>query len=257
MAAALTVATAGADDARRRLDGAGLGPGRRWRRGGDQVIPRPEHWRLGGEPPWSGRHDGSAPVALGQLLTTVRRRGEGTAIDHVDPAARSSAVLVALVDGERGAEVLLTKRSWELRNHRGEVSFPGGRLDPGETFADAALREAREEVGLDPELVEIEGELDHISTFVSKSFIVPVVARLRERPDLAPASPEVQRVFYVPLAELYRSDTYRQELWWQPPIDRPIHFFELDDETVWGATGRILVQLLSLAVGVDCRISGL
>ena len=145
---------------------------------------------------------------------------------------------------------------WQLRNHKGEISFPGGRLDPGETSVEAALREAHEEVGLDPSLVEVVGELDHISTVVSKSFIVPIVARLDRRPDVAPMTGEVQRVLHVPLHELYRVDTYRQEIWWRPPVEWPIHFFELDDETIWGATGRMLVQLLSLTVGVDTRTSG-
>lgn len=230
---------------------------RTWRPGGDQVIPRPDGWRLGSSPPWERLHDGSEPVPLAPLLDRVRARGPGMPVDPVDPESRPSAVLVALMEGDRGAEVLLTKRSWEMRNHRGEISFPGGRLDPGETAADAAVREAHEEVGLSPDDVEVLGELDHFSTFVSQSFIVPVVARLARRPALTPATAEVQRILFVPLADLYRRDTYRQEVWWRPPIDRPIHFFELDDETIWGATGRMLVQLLSLAVGRDVPISGL
>jgi 8-oxo-dGTP pyrophosphatase MutT (NUDIX family) len=162
--------------------------------------------------------------------------------------ARASAVLIALWESAGGTEVLLTKRSWELRNHRGEVSFPGGRLDPGETAIEAALREAEEEVGLDPRSVHVIGALDDIATVASGSWITPIVARLDARPDLVPASPEVARVLRVPLAELCRPDTYRQELWWRPPKEWTIHFFELDDETIWGATGRLLVQLLTLAL---------
>jgi 8-oxo-dGTP pyrophosphatase MutT (NUDIX family) len=230
---------------------------RSWRPGGDQIIPRPERWTLGDEPPWTDRHDGSLPLLVDDVIARVRNRGAGHAVDEHDPDAWISAVLIALVEGPLGAEVLLTKRSWQMRNHRGEISFPGGRVDPGESPPEAALREAHEEVGLDPSLVVVEGELDHVSTFVSRSYIVPVVARLTARPALAPASPEVQRVLFVPLAELYRSDTYRSERWWRAEYDRPIHFFELDDETIWGATGRILVQLLSVAVGVDHPISGI
>ena len=201
--------------------------------------------------------DGSVPVALGPLLDTVRRRGGGSVLDPVPDDARASAVLIVLWEDEAGAEVLLTKRSWQMRNHRGEISFPGGRLDPHETPVDAALREAHEEVGLDPHSVEVLGELDHIATLVSRSYIVPVVARLDGAPAVHPATVEVQRILHVPLAELCRPDTYRQELWWRPPVEWPIHFFELDDETVWGATGRMLVQLLSLAAGVDRRVPGL
>lgn len=227
-----------------------------WRRGGDQIIPRPESWRLGDEPVWAALHSTVLSPALHEVLEPVRLRGAGRAIDPMPDDARPSAVLIAMWDGPGGAEVLLTKRSWELRNHRGEISFPGGRLDPGETPVEAALREAHEEVGLDPAHVDVIGELDHISTVVSKSYIVPVVAQLARRPELAPMTGEVQRVFHVPLSELYRADTYRQEIWWRPPVEWPIHFFELDDETIWGATGRMLVQLLSLAVGIETRTTG-
>lgn len=226
------------------------------RRGGDQIIPRPSSWRPGDPPAWDGLSDGTLPVPSSAVLDAVRTRGSGTPIDPVLDDARASAVLIAIWEGDHGAEVLLTKRSWELRNHRGEISFPGGRLDPGETPVEAAIREAHEEVGLDPSAVQVVGELDHISTVVSKSYIVPIVASLDARPDVSPMTGEVARVLHVPLRELYRPDTYRQEIWWRPPVEWPIHFFELDDETIWGATGRMLVQLLSIAIGVETRTTG-
>ena len=164
---------------------------------------------------------------------------------------RHSAVLIALFQGEQGAEVVLTRRAQHLRHHRGEVSFPGGRLDPGETPVQAALREAEEEVCLDPSSVELVGELDHLSTVVSRSHIVPVVGRLPARPALRAGTTEVDRILFVPLADLLRPDTYREEQWGGGEMARAIHFFFLDDETVWGATGRMLVQLLTIAAGVS------
>ena len=162
--------------------------------------------------------------------------------------ARPSAVLIALTDGPSGAEVLLTKRSMVMRTHRGEISFPGGRLDPGETPVEAAVREAHEEVGLDPRVVRPVGELDHLSTVVSRTYIVPLVAHVDERVALAPASIEVDKVMWLPLAELIRPSTYRTERWGMPPTDRLLHFFELDDETIWGATAHLLVDLLTRAL---------
>ena len=161
------------------------------------------------------------------------------------PDARASAVLIALADGEQGAEVLLTRRSRHMRNHKGEISFPGGRMDPGETPPETALREAHEEVGLDPSLVTLFAELDHLSTVVSRSHIVPLVGRLPQIIPFGPASPEVERVFWLPLAELVRPDTYHSERWGRTPTDRLLHFFELEDETVWGATAFMLVDLLT------------
>jgi 8-oxo-dGTP pyrophosphatase MutT (NUDIX family) len=163
------------------------------------------------------------------------------------PDARPAAVLVALADGPHGAEVLLTKRSAHLRNHRGEISFPGGRIDPGETPLQTAVREAWEEVQLPPDLVDVTAQLEPLSTVVSKSYIVPLVAHLTHQPELVPHDAEVERILWVPLAELARPDTFREEWWGTPPLDRPMYFFELDDETVWGATGRMLFELLSLA----------
>lgn len=138
-----------------------------------------------------------------------------------------------------------------LRNHRGEMSFPGGRVDPGEDPVTTALREAWEEVALDPALVTVHGHLDHLVTVVSQSYIVPVVATVAERPSLRLSPDEVDRIMWVGLDELSRPDTYREEWWGTPPSDRAIHFFELDDETIWGATARMLHQLLRLAHAVD------
>lgn len=156
------------------------------------------------------------------------------------PGARPSAVLVALLEGEQGCEVVLTTRARHLRHHSGEVSFPGGRMDPGEGPVDAALREAEEEIGLDRHCLEVVGGLDTVTTWASSSFIIPVVARCLGRPTWRVNPGEVDRVFTVPLADLIRHDTYRSEWWGRPPDDHELHFFELDDETVWGATARML-----------------
>ena len=219
------------------------------RPGGDQVIPRPATWSPGPPPPWAASVD--RPLQLDGVVGAVRAHGDRRPISPAFPDSYLSAVLIALVDGDDGPEVLLTRRAAHLRNHHGEISFPGGRLDPGETPVDAAIREAHEEVALPPAVVEVVGELDHLNTVGSRSYIVPIVARLAGRPSLRPAQDEVDRILFVPLAELRRPDTYREERWGVPPTDRPIHFFELEDETVWGATARMLAQLLSLAHGTE------
>jgi len=184
-------------------------------------------------------------VSLDHLLSVVPDRA-GPMLPAF-PEARHSAVLVTLAEGDDGPEVLLTRRSWDMRHHRGEVSFPGGRMDPGESPSETALREANEEVGLEPSVVTIQGELTHLNTVVSNSYIVPKVATVDSRPVLAPRTMEVERVLWVPLAELTRPDTYSAERWGLDGTTRVLHFFHLDDETVWGATAHILVDLLSRA----------
>jgi hypothetical protein len=103
---------------------------------------------------------------------------------------------------------------------------------------------------LDPDLVEVHGQLAPLSTFVSRSHIVPIVSRLITRPDVRPATAEVDRVFFVPLVELLRPGVFHEERWGNRPLDWPLAFFELEDETVWGATGRMLVDLLTVALGL-------
>jgi mutator protein MutT len=165
------------------------------------------------------------------------------------PSRRPAAVLCALFDEEGIAEVVLTRRSAGLRSHTGQVSFPGGRLDPGETPVQAALREAHEEVGLDPASVDVFGRLATVRTVVNPAPIVPFVAALPGRPDLHPNPAEVERAFTVSLTELSDPDVYREELWtFADGIERPMHFFELIGDTVWGATARMLWELLELVL---------
>ncbi len=185
------------------------------------------------------------------LVERVAARSHDGSFEPDFPEARPSAVLALFADGPDGAEVLLTRRSMQLSNHRGEVSFPGGRLDPGEGYEQAALREAHEEVGLDPSLVTVIGRLRPISTYVSRSWIVPIVGTVPERYALQGHPDEVDRAFWVPLRDLTLPGTFREEWWHTVQGERPIFFFELDDETVWGATARMLHQLLRVAHGID------
>ena len=204
-------------------------------------------WSYGDRPPWA---DLVRRLSATDVVTAVAGRPRLAQTAPID-TLRSSAVLVAIADGPEGAAVLLTRRSETLRSHRGEISFPGGRLDSGETFEAAALREAHEEVSLQPSVVRLTGRLDPISTMVSRSFIVPVVGTVDAETPLWPAADEVDRILWVPLAELTRTDTFREEFWEVNGERRPIFFFELDDETIWGATARILHQLLRVALGID------
>ena len=196
----------------------------------------------------------SPPLTSATVAAAVAARSAPCDLEPGFADARHSAILAVVADGVDGAEVLLTRRSMNMRSHRGEVSFPGGRLDPGETYVEAALREAHEEVGLAPGAVEVVGQLHPLGTWVSRSWIVPIVGRVAE--PLPLASPlrgqtsEVDRVLWVPLHDLTEPGTFREEWWHTAMGERPIYFFELDDETVWGATARLLHQLLRVAHGL-------
>jgi 8-oxo-dGTP pyrophosphatase MutT (NUDIX family) len=213
---------------------------------GRQRIPRPPGARPGGVPPWA-----SVPPARrrGLGLDEVRRAmADGGPSPRPAPAGRApAAVLVAAFEEAGEARVVLTRRAAGLRAHTGEVSFPGGRLEAGEAPVAAALREAAEEVGLDPAGVDVVGQLAPVTTLSSASLVTPFVGLLAARPELRPDPREVERAFDVALAQLMADGVHRQERWDVPgrPPDRLVHFFDLPDDVVWGATAGILHELLT------------
>jgi 8-oxo-dGTP pyrophosphatase MutT (NUDIX family) len=224
------------------------------RRGGQQVIPRPAGARPGPPAPWPSRQ---GPITLAEVKQTFVQMGPPgpptrTALDGATlPSRRPSAVLCALFEEDGEARVVLTRRSQAMRSHTGQVSFPGGRLEPGELALDAALREAAEEVGLDPAVCQVLGELSPLVTISTGTGISPFVVALPGRPVLRPNPVEVERAFDVALSELARPDVYREEIWPMAEGERSMYIFDLEDDAVWGATARMLTELLDLVLGVD------
>jgi 8-oxo-dGTP pyrophosphatase MutT (NUDIX family) len=164
--------------------------------------------------------------------------------------ARPAAVLIPLFEEDGEARVVLTRRSGNLRSHTGEVAFPGGRIDDDETALDAALREATEEVGIDAASVTIVGRLNPLTTVGRPALVTPFVGVLSERPVLRPNPAEVDLAFDVALAELAADGVHSHENWNRPFLHQhPVHFFDLPDDMVWGATARLLYDLLMLAIG--------
>ena len=168
-------------------------------------------------------------------------------------ATKDAAVLVPLFVGEAGdLRVLLTRRSGRMNSHSGEVAFPGGRLDAGETPVQAALREAEEEVALPRDAVRIIGSLEPLTTVISSSRITPFVGVVDDmvalRPTLKPSAREVDRIFDVSLEELTHPDCYSEEIWDYPDGTFPVWFFAVEGDTVWGATSRMLRRLLDLTL---------
>ncbi len=168
----------------------------------------------------------------------------------------NAGVLVVMFEEAGEARLVLTRRSTAMRTHRGEISFPGGRIDAGEDATAAALREALEEVALDPALVTVVGWIRPVMTMVSASLIMPVLATVEQRPALTPSPREVARVFDVSLAELASPDVFHEERWSVPgravrdSADRsvPVWFFEVSGEMIWGATARMIHELLSIVL---------
>lgn len=153
-------------------------------------------------------------------------------------------MLAPLYDSDAGATLILTRRAWHMRSHTGEVSFPGGRFEPGDADLRAtALRESHEEIALDPRLVDVVGRLPQLTTVSSPAAIVPYVGVLAERPSLVPEPGEVDGILDVTIEELLDPAIYREEIWTRDGVDLEITFFELEGDTLWGATARMLRSL--------------
>lgn len=159
-------------------------------------------------------------------------------------ALRPASVLVPVIRHPKQLTVLLTKRSENLRSHKGQISFPGGRReDSDETAAHAALREAQEEVGLDPAQVEVIGYLDDYLT-VTRYRVTPVVGFVSAPPKLKLDEGEVAEAFEVPLELLVQESSYERKVFSKSGMNIP--FFEVNHEgrRIWGATAGMLRNLM-------------
>jgi len=242
-----------------------------------QVIPRPAIWGAGDEAPWAALPATERTgIGVDHVLAALSAHGQrGPVPDDIGfdiaddlgspvvvressaPRTRANAAVLAVLFEEAGeARLILTRRASHLRSHRGEVSFPGGRLDPGEDAPRAALREAHEEIALNPAQVSIEGWIHPVMTVVSASLITPLVATVPSRPHVVASPAEVERVFDVPLRELADPEIFHEERWSFPghPVPGspdgsfPVWFFEVEGELIWGATARMIHELLRVVL---------
>lgn len=230
--------------------------------------------RLGAPAPWSvlapASRSGFTLRAVESRLRVAKRDVASPApcdradvlratVDDSNASSRGrSAVLVALFEDEGECRVILTRRALTLRAHGGEIAFPGGRSEGDETPTATALREAREEIALDPTLVTPIAWLTPLSTYSSAMSIWPVVATLAQRPALRADPVEVDRVFSVALRDLVADDAFVEERWRAPALHRDadddgyasLYFFRVPGDVIWGATARVLTELLCHVTGV-------
>jgi len=178
---------------------------------------------------------------LAELRSLLLDPAEAATIDA--HGRTEAAVLVPILGAEPDPAIVFTERRHDLRRHAGEISFPGGRRDsPEEELLITALREAHEEVGLDPEDVQVVGALPPIGTFVTNYKVHPFVGVIPDPSELEPNPDEVAEVLRFRVSELRGAFAMRRLVRRGVPIRTPTYLVE--GHLIWGATARILGELL-------------
>jgi 8-oxo-dGTP pyrophosphatase MutT (NUDIX family) len=165
---------------------------------------------------------------------------------HFPGDARIAAALLLVYPGADGAAVPLTVRASGLTRHAGQISLPGGAADPGETLAETALREASEEIGVDPVSVQILGELTPVHVLVSGFTLHPVVGVSHERPAFQAAPGEVDEILEVSLADLQDASRIRRGTRIREGMAIEYPYFDLRGHQVWGATAMVLGEFITV-----------
>ncbi len=164
-----------------------------------------------------------------------------------DPGWIPASVLIALFEKEGRTYVVFTRRTQIVEHHKGQICFPGGGCEAGETKLNTALRESFEEIGLRPEDVEVLGELDDTRTVTSNFIVSPFVAHIPYPYEFHPSSFEIDAMILLPLDELRNPVNWRTEVCELGDGTKgEVYFVEVDGAAVWGATAKILKQLVEI-----------
>ncbi len=191
-----------------------------------------------------------------EVIQALRERLEP--IEHADepgdtpashrPSARKASVLLGLFDQNNETYLAFIRRASTLRAHSGEIAFPGGATEVSDVSPiGTALREAQEEIGLDPSRVEVLGIMPPVFTSVSNFLVTPVVGYLPEGPGILRLQmSEVAEVILLPLEGLADPAIYHTEQWVRDEVRHTVYFFDYGSYRIWGATARMLHTLLEM-----------
>lgn len=160
--------------------------------------------------------------------------------------SRTAAALLLLYPGDDGVSIPLTVRAHTLPRHAGQISLPGGATDPGETLAQAALREASEEIGIDPSAVRVLGELTPVHVIVSGFTLHPIVGVTDARPPFQAAPGEVAEIVEVKLEDVRDASRIRTGTRVREGVAIEYPYFDLCGHQVWGATAMVLGEFVTL-----------
>jgi len=192
------------------------------------------------------RLTGPLPGSEAQFTMAPAYRQDPTLASVQNKRCREAGVLVPIFPHEGHPVVILTVRHSHLKQHAGQVSFPGGRREPDENLVATALREAHEEISIEPETVEVLGPLTPLYIPPSNFCVYPYVGTIPTLPDLRLQDDEVEAVLRVPLAHLLDPGTRTIEPWSLRGKVVDVPFFAIEGHKVWGATAMMLAELIAL-----------
>jgi 8-oxo-dGTP pyrophosphatase MutT (NUDIX family) len=190
---------------------------------------------------WREVYESFSPVDL----ETGERRGR---VPPPGADSRQAAVLVPVLAEPEGLRLVYTVRKADLQDHAGQISFPGGSMDPSDgSLLETALREAEEEIDLSRDLVEVVGELEEMYIPPSNFRVSPFVGLLPPGAEMVIAPDEVEEIFTVSLNELMAPETFRRALWGRDGRDYEVPVFSVEGSRreIWGATAAMTAALLA------------
>jgi 8-oxo-dGTP pyrophosphatase MutT (NUDIX family) len=188
----------------------------------------------------------SIPGLEAQLKMAPKPRPGTVPFFKVGDSCKTAGVLLLLFPVEDEIHLVLTRRTDSMNNHQGQISFPGGRQENGESIQQTALREAEEELGIHIDSEEILGELTPLVIPPSQYCIHPVLAYSQQYLDFHPAPEEVAEVLEVPLSHLLDSKNLRKENWIIREEEVLVPFFAFKGHAIWGATAMVLSEFLEI-----------
>jgi 8-oxo-dGTP pyrophosphatase MutT (NUDIX family) len=191
---------------------------------------------------------------LPEVISGVLRAREPKVLAGVSVGYRHAGVLLPLLEEEGVCKVLFTQRTDHVEHHKGQISFPGGRVEDGDrTIEETALRETHEEIGLSKEKIEILGRIDDALTVASNYIIHPVVGWVASVDGLAVNPAEVARVITAPLSLFCRAGSEKK--WYSVTYQGATYetvAFEYGDHIIWGATARVIENFIDIVADNLC-----